>query len=262
MELRIPSILIPKGEQQCNICGVQTRLWFSRGHHNKATEKYDIIGGKKRKVNCPQCGSSDRDRLLKYFLENHPPAGHLLHVAPEKALSRFLQSRRDLNITQIDKKVGWYKLVYGNNVKNGDLTSLQFEDAKFDWIIANHVLEHIVDEEQAINEIYRVLKANGKAILQIPFSYKVKSTIQGNLDWTPTKREEKLGQKDHVRLYGLDFPQRWKKFQVNLIFPKDNEICKLFNINPHEPVILLSKNIISEKLQHFNSLSFEEIVKT
>lgn len=262
MKFTIPSILIPKGKQQCNICGVQTRLWLTRGHHNKATERYNIIGGKKRKVNCPKCGSSDRDRLLKYFLEDFPPTGNLLHVAPEKALSRILKNLGNLKIIQIDKKVGWYKLVYGKNVENGDLTSLQFEDAQFDWVIANHVLEHIEDEQKAISEIYRVLKTDGKAILQIPFSYKLNSSIEVESRWNPKEREEKLGQKDHVRLYGVDFPKRWKKFHVNLLFLKDSKNYKLFNMNPHEPVILLSKNIISEKMQHFNAMSFEEIVKT
>lgn len=260
MELRIPSILIPKGDQQCNICGVKTRLWLSRGHNNEATEKYDIIGGKKRKVNCPHCGSSDRDRLLKYFFEDLSPFGSLLHVAPEKALSHFFKSQGDLNIFRIDKKVGWYKLVYGNDVKDGDLTKLSFPDANFDWVIANHVLEHIEDEDRAINEIHRVLKPNGKAILQIPFSYKLKLSIEGESHWNQREKEEKLGQKDHVRLYGIDFPKRWGKFQVNLLFLTDKNNYKRYNLNPNEPVILLTKNIISEKMQHFNSLSFEEIV--
>ena len=262
VEFRIPSILIPKGEQQCNICGVQTGLWLTRGHNNHATQKYDIIGGKKRKVNCLNCGSSDRDRLLKHFFDDITPIGNLLHVAPEKALSRYLKGQSNLNITKIDKKVGWYKLVYGYNVKYGDLTKLPFEDGCFDWVIANHVLEHIKDEQQAIYEIYRVLKQDGKAILQIPFSFKIKSTIEGEYNWTSTERESQLGQKDHVRLYGLDFPNRWNLFHVQFYSLKDEVDFKRFNLNPQEPVILVSKTTESKELQHFKSIRFEKILKT
>lgn len=38
------------------------------------------------------------------------------------------------------------------------------EENIFDYIICNHVMEHIANEEQAVSEIKRVLKTNGKWI--------------------------------------------------------------------------------------------------
>ncbi len=262
MEFTIPSFFIPTGSQHCNICGINTNFWFIRGHNNDATVKYNIIGGGRRKVNCPNCCSSDRDRLIKLFFEDLPPSGNILHVAPEKALLRILKNKPNIHLTQIDKKVGWYKYIYGRDVKDGDLTELQFENEQFDWVIANHVLEHIENENFAIEEIYRVLKPDGKAIIQIPFSRKIKSTIEAKPNWSKSVKVKKLGQKDHVRLYGLDFPNRWNKFKVNILEPKDSNIVKKLNLNDQEPVILLSKSNFLQKIQNFNRKSFEKIVKT
>jgi len=262
MEFTIPSFLIPSGSQHCNICGINTKLWFTRGHDNDATIKYDIIGGGKRKVNCPNCCSSDRDRLLKLFFEEIPPSGNILHVAPEKALSRILKNQPNIHLSQIDKKVGWYKFIYGKNVKNGDLTKLPFKNEQFDWVIANHVLEHIENENLALQEIYRVLKPEGKAIIQIPFSAKIHSTIEAKPEWNASEKETFLGQKDHVRLYGLDFPLRLNLFKVNILQPTDLNIVRKLNLNDQEPVILLTKSAFLERMQHFNTKSFEKIVKT
>lgn len=50
----------------------------------------------------------------------------------------------------------------------GDATKLPFKNQTFDRIIASEVLEHIVDDERAISEIYRVLRPRGIAIITVP----------------------------------------------------------------------------------------------
>ena len=49
-----------------------------------------------------------------------------------------------------------------------DICNLPFEDNTFDFILCNHVLEHIEDDIKAINELYRVMKPGGSGIFQIP----------------------------------------------------------------------------------------------
>lgn len=45
----------------------------------------------------------------------------------------------------------------------GDVSNLsEFEDASFDRIICHNVLEYIEDQEQVVNELYRLLKIGGK----------------------------------------------------------------------------------------------------
>jgi ubiquinone/menaquinone biosynthesis C-methylase UbiE len=50
----------------------------------------------------------------------------------------------------------------------GDLTMLPFMDGAFDIILANHVLEHIVSDEQALSELRRILVPGGLLVLGVP----------------------------------------------------------------------------------------------
>ncbi|AYA38097.1 class I SAM-dependent methyltransferase [Hymenobacter oligotrophus] len=49
-----------------------------------------------------------------------------------------------------------------------DAAHLDFEDEKFDLIIASDVLEHIEDEAQALREWHRVLKPGGRLLVFVP----------------------------------------------------------------------------------------------
>lgn len=49
-----------------------------------------------------------------------------------------------------------------------DAEKIPFEDEEFDIIIMSDVLEHVKSEELALNEVYRVLKKNGKLIITVP----------------------------------------------------------------------------------------------
>ena len=96
---------------------------------------------------------------------------------------------------------------------------MPFKDNSFDFLLCNHVLEHIEDDQKAISEIYRVLNINGTAILQVPINQNSKKTLEDNLITNKKERIEKFGQYDHVRLYGLDYFKRLKKagFEVSPI---------------------------------------------
>ena len=44
-----------------------------------------------------------------------------------------------------------------------------FTDSFFDYVISNQVLEHVLDQEQLMEEIYRVLKPDGLLLITVPF---------------------------------------------------------------------------------------------
>ncbi|MDG2300657.1 MAG: class I SAM-dependent methyltransferase [Acidimicrobiales bacterium] len=50
----------------------------------------------------------------------------------------------------------------------GDATRLPFQDKTFDRIIASEVLEHIFDDEEALRELFRVLKPQGILAITVP----------------------------------------------------------------------------------------------
>ena len=94
----------------------------------------------------------------------------------------------------------------------------------FDLIICNHVLEHIDDDIKALNEIFRVLKSGGVAILQVPINFKRNETFEDQSIISRKDREKYFGQYDHVREYGLDFKERVEKagFEVEMVNYTEN----------------------------------------
>ena len=52
-----------------------------------------------------------------------------------------------------------------------DLKDIPVEDAKFDYIIFNQVMEHLPEPKAVLLELYRVLKPNGKMIFSAPLFY-------------------------------------------------------------------------------------------
>lgn len=90
-----------------------------------------------------------------------------------------------------------------------DIHEIPLEDNSIDVIFCNHVLEHVEDDIKALNEIKRVLKPNGWAILQIPFFYPLRDkTYEDKSIIDPKEREKAFGQDDHVRMYGKDYGER------------------------------------------------------
>ena len=50
----------------------------------------------------------------------------------------------------------------------GDAAAVPFPDSCFDWVIAAEVLEHIPADQAAMNELARVLRPNGVAVVTVP----------------------------------------------------------------------------------------------
>ena len=120
-----------------------------------------------------------------------------------------------------------------------DITDIKFQNNTFDCILCSHVLEHILDDNKAIRELYRVLKPNGWAILQVPI-LREKTFEDPNIQ-TPEERLKYFGQEDHVRIYGLDYKDRLENagFKVMVdpyLMELDEDIVQLYKLVPeNEP---------------------------
>lgn len=189
----------------CNICGTQVRYWKYCGNH--VSTKYRIAGNGRRIGCCPDCFSSDRNRWVYFVLKNYTRlfeyGGAVLHFAPETQIEVRLRENTRIGYITAD-------IVEGAADYTVDMTRMPFEDGRFDYIIANHVLEHIPDEGKAITELKRCIRKEGKIILSFPVSPDTATfEISGLLG---EERAYYYGQDDHVRLYGRDFKERLENY--------------------------------------------------
>jgi ubiquinone/menaquinone biosynthesis C-methylase UbiE len=106
-----------------------------------------------------------------------------------------------------------------------NITNINLPDNQFDCIICYHVLEHIIDDQKAMRELYRVLKPGGWAILQSPIDFNRDKTYEDQNILLPDERERIFGHKDHVRIYEWDYKNRLKRAGFTVIL--DNYIKEL-----------------------------------
>jgi SAM-dependent methyltransferase len=52
-----------------------------------------------------------------------------------------------------------------------DGLDIPFEDASFDAVLCTEVLEHCVDADRLVGEMYRVLRSGGHAVITVPFMW-------------------------------------------------------------------------------------------
>jgi predicted SAM-dependent methyltransferase len=203
-------------QYQCPMCRAHLKAFLPGGeHHAVLTEKTIVGGGCRSNAVCPICGCWDRERLAYLYLKNRPhllsKSTKLLHVAPELNLGLWLRSKVELDYVSADRSMDNVDL-------NIDLTKIPFPNSTFNAIICNHVLEHIPNDRTAMAELFRVLKPDGWAMLQVPISLYLAATYEDFTITDPIGRERAFGQHDHLRIYAMDYVDRLKQagFAVEL----------------------------------------------
>ena len=236
----------------CPVCGNSFRKMLPGGFDLPVIKEKHIIGaGRRNNDICPRCLSTDRDRLifsfLKFGTDFFQKPYTVLHIAPEPALYKAFRKAPNLNYHPATKYAEG--LYYSSKIETADLLDLHFEEESFDWVICNHVLEHIPNDYKAMQEILRVLKPGGKAILQVPYSPVLEQTFEDSSITTEADREKYFGQFDHVRIYGRDYTDRLQKagFLVKPIkqdagFVSKQQLKK-YAVNPEEIIFLCEKPV-------------------
>ena len=104
---------------------------------------------------CPRCGSLERHRLIWLYLQEKTnfftAKLKVLHFAPERCFKNKFKSMPNLDYitADLDSPFADRKI---------DITDIPFEDETFDCVLCSHVLEHVLDDKKAIQEIYRILR--------------------------------------------------------------------------------------------------------
>ena len=170
----------------------------------KSYRKFLPYGYEKVRENvlAPGTLSLERHRLFWLYLKNETTffseTLKVLHFAPEQAFLKRFRNLSNLHYTTTDLNSPIADV-------KADICNLPFEDNAFDFIICNHVLEHIPDDTKAMQELYRVLAPNGTAIVQVPYEKERATTFEDDTITDPKERAKIFGQYDHVRVYGMDY---------------------------------------------------------
>jgi SAM-dependent methyltransferase len=176
----------------CNICG-----WAGYSFYPIAGSGYF-----EKETICPSCLCQNRHRSLIEIMKHEDifqSKFKVVEVAPLRKFQEFLL-KNNVNYLSFD--------IERFAMEKGDITNMRYETESIHFFIASHVLEHIPDENLALNEIYRVLEKNGKAILQVP--------INTSLEKTKEYDKPDLFETGHVRCYGMDFDDRLKAHNFNI----------------------------------------------
>ena len=189
---------------------------------------YSLFGpygvSKRENARCHNCGSLERDRLIYLFLQekvvffnNIDTPVRVLHFAPEKPFYDLFTNMENVDYTPCDLFPEVYPYKGKTKITKVDITQIPFEDNSFDFVLCNHVLEHVIDDRKAMRELHRVLNKNGNGIFQVPIDYKRETTYEDFSITSPKAREKAFGQDDHVRWYGKDYVLRLQEtgFKVN-----------------------------------------------
>jgi SAM-dependent methyltransferase len=125
----------------------------------------------------------------------------MLHFAPEHALEPVLRGLPGLERVTADLDPGAAELAL-------DITALDLPDESFDALLCSHVLEHVDDDRAAMDELFRVLRPGGWALILVPLDLEREATLEDPAISTPEQRVAAYRQEDHVRLYAPDISDR------------------------------------------------------
>lgn len=192
-------------KKKCYVCNTTFNnftKWRNKGKDStEVAQIFDFIGSDPENYGCMFCRSSDRERhLFMYFdklnLWEKMQGAKILHFAAERNLRVKINEQKPQEYLLADiapKREGMVKI---------DATQIPYENESFDFLIANHILEHIPDHLKALSEFFRVLKPGGIAILQTPYSKLLKNNFQDENINTDKLRLFFYGLEDHVRTFG------------------------------------------------------------
>lgn len=232
---RVFAPLLYKGNKvECPVCEKKFRKFLSYGSNVAHREN----------VLCPYDLTLERHRLMWLYLKNESdfftaPRLNVLHIAPEQCFHGHFKRQKNLNYLTGD-------LVSPIADMHFDLHNIPLEDNRFDVVFCNHVLEHVDDALRCMQELYRVMKPGGWGIMQVPQDINRAETYEDPTITTPEEREKHFWQKDHVRLFGRDYPDWLRKagFEVEDGFagnPISDELVERYRLPKGEILYIARK---------------------
>jgi SAM-dependent methyltransferase len=207
---KIAPIVYKGNKVECPVCNRSYSKFLSYG--SSIAHRENVL--------CPGDLTLERHRLMWLYLKDHSnffsnDKLNVLHIAPEQCFHQRFKQQENLNYLTGD-------LVSPIADLHFDLHQIPLEENRFDVIFCNHVLEHVDDANQCMRELFRVMKPGGWGIMQVPQDFDRDITFEDPSIKSEEDRERYYWQKDHVRLFGKDYPNWLEKagFKVE-VFEKE-----------------------------------------
>jgi SAM-dependent methyltransferase len=231
---KVAPLLYKGNKVECPVCERSFSKFLSYGA--------DIVH--RDNVLCPYDLTLERHRLMWLYLKdesNFFTAEKLdvLHIAPEQCFHKLFKKQANLNYLTGD-------LVSPIADMHFDLHDIPLEDNRFDVIFCNHVMEHVNDAIRCMSELHRVMKPGGWGIMQVPQDHNRETTLEDSSITSPEDREKHYWQKDHVRLFGQDYPKWLEKAGfIVTVFDKEakynQEFIERFRLQKEEILYIVHK---------------------
>ncbi len=174
-------------QRRCPACGSRTRRFAPWGN----PARQDAI--------CPICLAKEPHRLAALYFDQHPEIfkreGTLVHIAPEPSLA--------IKLTGLCRRSSMRYIsgdIHTPMPDTIDICDLRFEDASIDIIYACHVMMALPDDGPAFDEVFRVLKPGGVALLQV-FASPLDYTIEPKTDEERAEDRYLAADPDVYRIY-------------------------------------------------------------
>ncbi len=241
-----------KHKKYCCLCNseVEAFLPFEAKFTNEFVKYFYGIGSDVLNYWCPICHCNDRERHLYLYLTelnifNFLKTRSVLYIAPDKRLIKKISDNKNLIIGDIDT-ARYQKL----NIETiyCDLINMNIPDNSIEILVANHVLEHIIDYRKALLSIYNVLKSDGFAILQTPYSPVIYNHFEDPFINTPELRETYYGDAKHVRIFGMRFFEELNEQGFELHIFSHSQVLEKYDsenygVNSRENLIMVKKKL-------------------
>ena len=186
------------------------------------------------------------------FEENLPSTKACLDIGCASGVFLLGMESRGWQVqgTDISKTAVDHCRAQGLQVDKGTLESIHYPDNSFDFIIMNHVIEHVPNPSSTLKEIYRILKPNGCLFIKTPCCDSIPSFLAGT-NWfmdpdhiyffsknTLCKLLEKekfkiIATHCYVGVESETYPDYWKDNQISPL------ITKLINEHDLGDVIMI-----------------------
>lgn len=185
----------------CPCCDIKFQNFIS-GNYNKKPDIYNIERYKNimQEVQCPVCYTIPRHRILATWMNKHIDElknKKILYFACERGMKLWLKRNR-IKYTSAD--------LYSEADLKLDIENTKQPDSSWDWIVCNHVLEHVNSYQNALKELYRIIKPGGVLICSFPIMEQYTTVIEESEHTKKAKaqRLKRFGQFDHLRVFGAD----------------------------------------------------------